>query len=232
MISVYVGLEPEHHGHGGYTDPNPAHPDTLEGSGLFGAIFYRSVIATKGGSWSCNIDLVDGLEHQFYFPINIGLLIIPIDELIFFRGVAQPPTSVILILLIIITSLSTRLYQFLPHTWGVGVGNTPTPTVRGLRVPRRAWSTTSSPGILPRGSSTLEKGGHGGFNTWQVAVWPWHGCVHVNVNANAYIYIYIYIYAYIYILLYICIYIYTHIIYIHIYALFELCGATVGCVLM
>ena len=25
--------------------------------------------------------------HQFYFPINIGLLIIPIDELIFFRGV-------------------------------------------------------------------------------------------------------------------------------------------------
>ena len=30
--------------------------------------------------------------HEFYFPINIGLLIIPIDELIFFRGVAQPPT--------------------------------------------------------------------------------------------------------------------------------------------
>ena len=32
--------------------------------------------------------------HEFYFPINIGLLIIPIDELIFFRGVGiQPPTS-------------------------------------------------------------------------------------------------------------------------------------------
>ena len=31
-------------------------------------------------------------SHQFYFPRNIGLLIIPIDELIFFRGVAQPPT--------------------------------------------------------------------------------------------------------------------------------------------
>ena len=29
----------------------------------------------------------------FYFPINIGFLIIPIDELIFFRGVSQPPTS-------------------------------------------------------------------------------------------------------------------------------------------
>ena len=36
--------------------------------------------------------LVGGLEHQFYFPINIGLLIIPIDELIFFRGVAEPPS--------------------------------------------------------------------------------------------------------------------------------------------
>ena len=30
--------------------------------------------------------------HEFYFPRNIGLLIIPIDEIIFFRGVAQPPT--------------------------------------------------------------------------------------------------------------------------------------------
>ena len=29
----------------------------------------------------------------FYFPRNIGFLIIPSDELIFFRGVAQPPTS-------------------------------------------------------------------------------------------------------------------------------------------
>ena len=31
--------------------------------------------------------------HEFYFPRNIGCLIIPIDEVIFFRGVAQPPTS-------------------------------------------------------------------------------------------------------------------------------------------
>ena len=30
--------------------------------------------------------------HEFYFPILIGNFIIPIDELIFFRGVAQPPT--------------------------------------------------------------------------------------------------------------------------------------------
>ena len=38
-----------------------------------------------------------GLEHQFYFPINIGFLIIPIDELIFFRGVAlahQPVSDI------------------------------------------------------------------------------------------------------------------------------------------
>ena len=33
----------------------------------------------------------------FYFPINIGFLVIPIDELIFFRGVAQPPTRYIYI---------------------------------------------------------------------------------------------------------------------------------------
>ena len=32
-----------------------------------------------------NQKLVGGLEHEFYFPINIGLLIIPIDELIFFQ---------------------------------------------------------------------------------------------------------------------------------------------------
>ena len=36
--------------------------------------------------------LVGGLVAIFYFPINIGFRIIPIDELIFFRGVAQPPT--------------------------------------------------------------------------------------------------------------------------------------------
>ena len=31
--------------------------------------------------------------HFWHVPINIGVLIIPIDELIFFRGVAKPPTS-------------------------------------------------------------------------------------------------------------------------------------------
>ena len=38
--------------------------------------------------------LVGGLVAIFYFPINIGFLIIPIDKLIFFRGFfPQPPTS-------------------------------------------------------------------------------------------------------------------------------------------
>jgi len=38
------------------------------------------------------INLVGGLEHEIYdFPI--GNVIIPTDELIFFRGVAQTPTS-------------------------------------------------------------------------------------------------------------------------------------------
>ena len=46
------------------------------------------------------IILVGGLEQQFYFSIYIythmyilGAIIIPTDELIFFRGVAQPPKS-------------------------------------------------------------------------------------------------------------------------------------------
>ena len=45
-------------------------------------------IDEEGGS-----GLVVWLPFLAYFPIHIGLLIIPIDELIFFRGVAQPPTS-------------------------------------------------------------------------------------------------------------------------------------------
>ena len=40
-----------------------------------------------------NSHLVGGLVAIFYFPIYKGNLIIPTDELIFFKGVAQPPTS-------------------------------------------------------------------------------------------------------------------------------------------
>ena len=35
-----------------------------------------------------------GLEHKFYFPFHIWDVILPIDELIFFRGVGQPPTRI------------------------------------------------------------------------------------------------------------------------------------------
>ena len=46
---------------------------------------------TRGTPLGGNPNLVGGLDAIFYFPINIGFLIIPIDELIFSRGVAQPP---------------------------------------------------------------------------------------------------------------------------------------------
>ena len=36
--------------------------------------------------------LVGGLEREFYFPCHIWDVILPIDEVIFFRGVVQPPT--------------------------------------------------------------------------------------------------------------------------------------------
>ena len=41
--------------------------------------------------------LVGGLEHQFYFPRNIGLLIIPIDFPIFQRGSNHQPVIDILL---------------------------------------------------------------------------------------------------------------------------------------
>ena len=34
-----------------------------------------------------------GLEHCFYFPFHIWDVILPIDELIFFKMVIAPPTS-------------------------------------------------------------------------------------------------------------------------------------------
>ena len=65
--------------------------------------------------------------HQFYFPRNIGLLIILIDELIFFRGVAQPPTRYCIVILdetqILKTySQSSHWISFVSdgkHDWGI-----------------------------------------------------------------------------------------------------------------
>ena len=47
--------------------------------------FMRELKTTGYCNW-----LVVFLEHDFYFPIQLGILI-PIDELIFFIGVGQPP---------------------------------------------------------------------------------------------------------------------------------------------
>jgi hypothetical protein len=44
--------------------------------------------------------LVGGLEHEFYDFPYLGNVIIPTDELIFFRGVGIPPTSMVYIKLV------------------------------------------------------------------------------------------------------------------------------------
>jgi len=44
-----------------------------------------------GKIWE-NTNLIGGLEHLDYFSIQLGI-IIPTDELIFFRGVGISPTS-------------------------------------------------------------------------------------------------------------------------------------------
>ena len=41
----------------------------------------------------CQLDLVGGLEHDFYCPFHIWNVILPIDELIFFKMVIAPPTG-------------------------------------------------------------------------------------------------------------------------------------------
>jgi hypothetical protein len=51
--------------------------------------------------------VVGSLEHEFYFPFHIWDVILPIDELIFFRGVEnlKPPTSYCRIILLLISDL-------------------------------------------------------------------------------------------------------------------------------
>jgi hypothetical protein len=38
------------------------------------------------------MSLVGGLKHEFYVPFHIWDVILPIDELIFFKMVIAPPT--------------------------------------------------------------------------------------------------------------------------------------------
>ena len=46
--------------------------------------------------------LVAGFRHEFYFPFHIWDVILPIDELIFFKMVKSPPTRIIMIYLSIV----------------------------------------------------------------------------------------------------------------------------------
>ena len=52
---------------------------------------WRSAVKSNYSFWKTKQNLVGGLEHEFYFSIQLGI-IIPADELIFFRGVGIPPT--------------------------------------------------------------------------------------------------------------------------------------------
>ena len=64
--------------------------------------------------YSIYLKLVGGLVNIVYFPINIGNVIIPINELIFFRGVAQPPTRLATIYHSMCMMLSTFMI-IIPH---------------------------------------------------------------------------------------------------------------------
>ena len=86
-MAWWVGLD--HHPLAGAIDPK-------ELAGYINSQCWSQQFSPVIPSW-CFIYFSSGWWfgcHEFYFPINIGFLIIPIDELIFFRGVAQPPTSI------------------------------------------------------------------------------------------------------------------------------------------
>ena len=56
------------------------------------------LIMVNGGScWLIMVNEISGWWFQTwldYFPFHIWVVILPIDELIFFRGVGIPPTSI------------------------------------------------------------------------------------------------------------------------------------------
>ena len=54
----------------------------------------KTQLISLSSIWSFKDGLVGGLEHLLFSHI-FGIIIIPIDELIFFRGVGIPPTSFI-----------------------------------------------------------------------------------------------------------------------------------------
>ena len=87
-------------GHVFTAGPPHRHRGRLHAGGLAlernGFAFAEADLWDDGEVWNLggmNQWLVGGLEHElFYFPIYEGNVIIPIDELIFFRGVDIPPT--------------------------------------------------------------------------------------------------------------------------------------------
>ena len=64
-----------------------------------------SWVKNRKESWTSALVLVGGLEHFFIFFPYLGNFIIPIDALIFFRGVGQPPTSKSLSLILVVAPL-------------------------------------------------------------------------------------------------------------------------------
>ena len=142
------------------------------------------------------IYMVGGLEHQFYFPIHIGLLIIPIDELHHFsEGWPNHQPDI-----------------YITHSHRRPRGSPPlgaTLYLVGFRwsVPWQiGWSNVKT---------VLEWTYHGNsMTTCKYSSWDMYVCIYMYI----YMYIYIHIYTYIYTYLYISIHIYTYLyISIHIY---------------
>ena len=60
----------------------------------WGFFSHMYTIIFKSVKWIHKLSqLAGGFKHEFYFPFHIWDVILPIDELIFFRGVGIPPTK-------------------------------------------------------------------------------------------------------------------------------------------
>ena len=133
--------------------------------------------------------------HVWHFPINIGNVIIPIDALIFFRGVAlaHQPDSVWLW-----SSLISWVPRFCP-TGVTGRGERPVNACAFLRVAPRAWCNI--------------------FRRSHIHIFI-YSYIHIFIYSYIHIFIYSYIHVFIYSYIHIFIYSYIHIFiysYIHIF---------------